>query len=285
MKSICIGHNNWFKVNYGLDSPSNFSIDSNIQQEVKQINFIEAADYTANLISENYNNIHISLSGGLDSEFVAKTFLKNKLKFTPVVLVNETNEHESFYAFKFCKDNNLTPKILDFRGSEKHLELLKKILIKSAKLNVLPNVSLVPNIIYEYVNSPILTGYGDFFDTIKINDIYTSYKDSCEDLVTIEEHDFYLQLEADIHPAPFFCYTPEITIQLIKEINPNESLQIAKSKLYDLTFRPKINNVLNNVPINNIIKKAYNEKNKKESGRINFNKTYFLNFINKVSNN
>lgn len=281
MKKISIGHDNWLTINYGLNDVDNFSIETNLKNELRSINFYEAADYTANLISKKYNNIHIALSGGLDSEFVVKVFLRNNLNFTPVIIINETTEYESWYAFKFCKENNLKAKILDFTGIKKHSELLKKILIKSIYLNVIPNVSLIPNIIYDYVNAPVLTGYGDFFNTVKINDLSIPYETTTNDLITIEEHDFYLQLESDIHPAPFFCYTPEIVVQSIKEIDMSESLQIAKSKLYKLLPRPKFNNVLDYVLMpNNIIKKTFNEKNNKNAACINMNKDFFLNLIN-----
>lgn len=281
MTTVSIGHNNWLTINYGLNEINNFYIELNVKTELKKINFQQAADYTANLIAEKYSNIHVALSGGLDSEFVAKVFLRNNLNFTPVITITETNEHESWYAFKFCKENNLEAIILDFTSVKKHSELLRKILTKSIYLKVIPNVSLIPNIIYEYINAPILTGYGDFFNTIKINDLHISYKDTTDNLITIEEHDFYLQLESNIHPAPFFCYTPEIVVQMIKEIDISESLQIAKSKLYGVLPRPKFNNVLHHCLINNdIIKKIYIEKNNKNAACINMNTNFFLNLIN-----
>ena len=64
--------------------------------------------------------IQLLYSGGLDSEYVARVLLHLGIKFTPVIIqlknVKENsiyNDHDTAYAFDFCKSHNLTPKIYD----------------------------------------------------------------------------------------------------------------------------------------------------------------------------
>jgi hypothetical protein len=64
--------------------------------------------------------IQLLYSGGLDSEYVARVLLHLGIKFTPVIIqlknVKENsiyNDHDTAYAFDFCKSHNLTPTIYD----------------------------------------------------------------------------------------------------------------------------------------------------------------------------
>lgn len=74
-------------------------------------------DYRHHMIAElsKMKSPLLYLSGGLDSEFVARLMLEAEIKFTPVIFqwVDKTgtikNSHDTQYAFKFCEINNLTP--------------------------------------------------------------------------------------------------------------------------------------------------------------------------------
>lgn len=58
--------------------------------------------------------IFLGLSGGIDSEVIARTFLKEKIPFTPLIAKfdNDLNQHDIAYAFDFCRANNLTPEVI-----------------------------------------------------------------------------------------------------------------------------------------------------------------------------
>jgi hypothetical protein len=61
-------------------------------------------------------------------------------------------------------------------------------------------------------------------------------------VLELEGHDYYLELAyKDAHPGAFFSYTPEIFRALITNLNTNVNSQLAKSELYGLLPRPKIN--------------------------------------------
>jgi hypothetical protein len=67
--------------------------------------------------------IYLGLSGGLDSEIIAKSFLSTGVKFKPLIVEYKNkdhilNEHDTFYAKKFCTNNNLDPLIIDLDFNE-----------------------------------------------------------------------------------------------------------------------------------------------------------------------
>lgn len=63
--------------------------------------------------AQKLGTMYVSLSGGLDSEFVLAVLLSLGMKATPVIMRTQYNHPETAYAFKFCKKNNLTPIIFD----------------------------------------------------------------------------------------------------------------------------------------------------------------------------
>jgi len=63
--------------------------------------------------AQKLGTMYVSLSGGLDSEFVLAVLLSLKMDVTPVIMRTQYNHPEISYAFKFCEKNNLTPVIFD----------------------------------------------------------------------------------------------------------------------------------------------------------------------------
>lgn len=99
---------NFGKFQYDIDITPHFD---NYYSEC--INTAQSAAYTA---KENNLELMLFLSGGADSEAMAWLFLKNNIQFTPCIIkmTNEMNMFDIKFALKFCQDNNLTPKIIDF---------------------------------------------------------------------------------------------------------------------------------------------------------------------------
>ena len=108
------GHNNWFSIN--LES-SPFRLKFNTRASKLYTDFDKAADNTAQLLQQSWGekNLYLALSGGIDSELVANTLLRNKIKFTPIILkIDEINALETWYAEYWCKQNNIQPVILQY---------------------------------------------------------------------------------------------------------------------------------------------------------------------------
>jgi hypothetical protein len=74
----------------------------------------------ANTVKSIYKNtskpIMICLSGGIDSEIVAREFLESNVPFTAVIFKHDagTNDHDIQFALTFCKENNIEFKIIEF---------------------------------------------------------------------------------------------------------------------------------------------------------------------------
>jgi PP-loop superfamily ATP-utilizing enzyme len=70
-------------------------------------------------MADDYNDrLWISLSGGMDSEFVLKVGLENKVPITPVIVQTSGNSEEILWALKFCKERNVVPTILKISDRE-----------------------------------------------------------------------------------------------------------------------------------------------------------------------
>jgi hypothetical protein len=233
-----IGHNEWASINLENNSPGNitspFAFETTATPAV--MSFDDAADYTAQLVADKYANLHLCLSGGLDSEFVAKVLVRNSIAFTPVIVAADYVESENWYAYKFCQDNNLTPLVLDFSGKEKHTELVK-MLIAHAHKHCLPfDRSLIVNIVADLLpNACVLTGYGDPVH------VSSTFYEPIGDLVELTDHDYFLDVvHGSKHPGAFFSYTPELFAALVRELDTTKNTQIAKADLYGILCRSKI---------------------------------------------
>jgi len=63
--------------------------------------------------------VEVLYSGGLDSELVLKACIKNKIPVTAITMklyIDDIiiNSHDLYYSEKFCRENNITQKLVDF---------------------------------------------------------------------------------------------------------------------------------------------------------------------------
>lgn len=77
---------------------------------------VETALLSNDIAKKNNLELMLFLSGGADSEAMAWIFLKNNIQFTPCIIkmTKEMNNFDIKFALKFCQDNNLVPKIINF---------------------------------------------------------------------------------------------------------------------------------------------------------------------------
>lgn len=226
--------NNWFQTNLGdrKNGLCDFEIKIN-PYKFKAETFRESCDRLAKELSEKHNKLYVSYSGGLDSEFVLKTFIDLKLPITPILVSTSFNQQELSYAINFCKENNMTPEIIEFSNED----LIKRLQDKTHKRNMFALLGGLPLIICDYINDKggkLVTGYGEPF--------WTTRKGFNVDLKNLElcEWDYYLNDYDETHPAGFFVYDIGVFYSLIKEVDYTKNFNDAKIKLYNLKPRDKM---------------------------------------------
>ena len=226
-------HNNWISTTLDL-TPYNPYQDFQIFIDIpdyKKLSFTDATNYTCKLIASRYSNLYIAFSGGLDSEYIVRAFHKLNIPLIPVV-VPFSNEKESSYALKVCKELNLTPVVVGTDEEQFFKCFLEQVLLKynSPAYNVTQQILAL-----EYVNSvggTLILGNNMILDgdSIITNDRY----------LDTNEWDFYATNSLDSQAAVnFFLYTPEIAYSIM----PNTegiSWNSYKTKLYSVTYREKL---------------------------------------------
>ena len=237
-----VGHKDWLEISLTKGDHNNFvnefTTTFNLRDAVEILPFQTAADVAAKVIASQYNNLYLALSGGLDSEFVAEVLLRNQINFTPVVISGPWNQLETWYAFNFCDNHNLTPKILDYNESSSYHSLIKRIGSYSVRLQLPFLLTMLPLVIAnEIEDGHLINGSGEIFYDSK------SYHEPTGSLLNFVSYNHCLEIEhGRRHPGAFFSYTPELFRAGIADIDITKNSQVAKSQLYNIPFRPKMHN-------------------------------------------
>jgi hypothetical protein len=227
--------NNWLSTNLKdrVNGLCEFEIEI-IPYEFTSINFIENSKRLAYKLTEQYDNLYIAYSGGLDSEFVLKTFVENKLPITPILVSTPFNQIELRYATNFCEQLHIQPEIITFTGEE----FIEKLRIKTHERNMFALLGGLPLVIADMIDGKLITGYGEPFWTVH----HYERMIDCIDYPNLEfcEYDFYLDDYDSSHPSGFFSYDISVFYSMIKELDYNLSFSEAKAKLYKLEHRNKM---------------------------------------------
>lgn len=234
------GHRGWYEASLTINKkpePSYFSIKFN-QLATKKLNFQEAADFTALTIRDDFQDtkIYIGLSGGVDSEFVASVFYRNNIDFTPIIcIIPGLSEHK--YAFYWCKQRNIVPIVYDLSNNT---ELTK---IAATILNKLPSYSFLHTIAVSFCTAKAFELGGVFVAgepdlTYKLTDDFFAPITGTLELIA-GDLTSELCFPGKKNPGGFFFYTPELVAATAKEIDPMENYDVARSKMYNVPYRPK----------------------------------------------
>ena len=117
--------NNWFTTNLNLrkNGLCEFEILIN-PYKFSSVSFYENSKNLAYELSQTHDKLYVCYSGGLDSEFVLKTFIEQKLPITPLLVSTSFNQVELQYALNYCKYMNIEPEIVEFTD----FELIRKLI-------------------------------------------------------------------------------------------------------------------------------------------------------------
>lgn len=238
------------KINKNLD----YKIDINLNEKILVSSFQTEANNLAIKIKNFYSQkIYIGLSGGYDSEFICKTFLRNNIDFTPIIGFYPGNVIETKYAFNFCKKNNLNPIVIETTEKEL-LDIYFQIILKyykgkgfRAPLNIIccnyvkskDGLWIDGGTILGPTNYPFIKNHVYFYP-----DFGSSY---CHDIFK------------NVPIIDFLNFTPEIFLSgLISVEDYYIDWRTFKSKVYDCEYRIKMKHELSD----NFKNKVYEEWNK-----------------------
>lgn len=230
------GHQDWFEMQLTTaKSPGQSVFDIRWQHSTPPqiLDFQAAADYTARLIADRYDNLFLGLSGGLDSEFVADVLYRNKIPFTPIVGVDRSNR-DSFFALEWCRKHAIKPIIFDWQHAQKDLFMLGKNWARRMHV-VCDGIHLVLylNKIAKERGGHLIIGEPNLSqNTLNFDDPITDVFDL-----------YYFQLGMEwggCRPGSFFIYTPELLLAQARELDCGLNDSSSRAKLYQVPYRPKI---------------------------------------------
>ena len=241
--------NNWIDISWdGLPKrkqKENLRVIFN-QKANKIIAFDQACDQTAQEIYSEHKNLYIALSGGCDSENVANAFYRNKIPFTPVILIydnvkDQEQVKESAYAIKWCKQHNVEPWIVyskDFVGSLEE---------KLSFLDIRPRLpfglitTLMLSKLMQDKQGLLVTGYQ--LEYYPDHEQMTYLEPQLGNYVgfVMEETDRYLETMCpDQHPWGFYYWSPDILAAFVNEWDTSMTMQENKANIYKVNYRPKM---------------------------------------------
>lgn len=218
-----ITNRNWLK--WGFDGICDFSFRTHAEQQYTLsiekcsrtiTNFKNESLNCAKMIYEkaqaNNQEIWISYSGGIDSEFVAQVFIEANIPFkiATIVFKNDYNNYDVFYSRKFCQKYNL--KLYEFNlDIEKFLE---NEMWDYAKNTACASPMFPSQFkLWDSLDGFIVGGHGDmvFKRTFCTNDWNFRVKEN-EDSV----YRYFVWKNRESAPG-FFAYTPEMFLSFLWE--------------------------------------------------------------------
>lgn len=230
------GHKDWIKYTEYHNNTSTMSFDfSSMSNMTKQ----EAISNNVEKIYSDYagKDIYLSLSGGMDSEFVAKCLKENNKQFKVVLVDFITNRTELWYAHKWCYENGIVPEVYEIKAYTLFI-LMKEI---SEKYNC-GFGSARDFMLKDYVENRggvLLGGGPEPFK--RMTSIYDNLNESTStELEQLTLYPKFCQITRNEHPFKFLMYTPEMVYNMVKEIDYTKPSQLAIAEYYGVLPRPKV---------------------------------------------
>ena len=227
------GHNNWIDIDSSTDTMQ-CSMDFSTLQILSKT---EAIDYNVEQIIKKYDNLYVCLSGGLDSEFAAKSLLERGVSFTPVIVDFGLNSSEVWWAYYWCYKNKIKPKIIDL--SVNYMVNVLPALFKKYHGSVVSMIDYIIEFELRSVCGHMILGGGEPF--MRLHADKDKVTGGTGDNFSFCSYDFNLDITyPNKHPSGFVCYTPELYFSLIRDFDYTKPAQIALSEYYGVSPRPKI---------------------------------------------
>jgi hypothetical protein len=194
--------------------------------------------FNDHLSNRHTKYVEVLYSGGLDSELVLLSCIKNSIPVIAMTLVIKIegliiNTHDLYYAEKFCRENDITHKLVEldadkFFQNGKHLSYLSPYYI------IEPHVATHLWLIEQCNYFPIIGGDWPWAQVLKENKVLSPFR---------LEYASYERFMTDkgIHGiGNMISYSLESSIKLIEtHLNnhlPDESISNFKSRMYQTMY-------------------------------------------------
>lgn len=212
-----------------------------------------AADNVARDIYSNYKKIFVAMSGGIDSEYVAKVLKRLDIPFTPIIFeVGTLNELDAWWAYKWCKENKITPIVINVPGEDfvdGVVAINKKFCTRTAGG---PFAMSKCAEIARKEGGILLTGaaFIEYFPDVNLNYLTVgNYKDATlHDQNGVINKFGYIFHEPDIinhmilqdMPFNFLSWTPEIVLAYMAARDMSKTSEEVKAEMFNCHPRPKM---------------------------------------------
>jgi hypothetical protein len=252
-----MGKDGWIKYRFNrnyddpfVDSDMDMYLCPTAPTQVRDINLV--GNEIAQELYETYGNIYVGMSGGIDSEWVAKCFHRQRIPFTPIIYeAGDLNSMDTWWAHKWCADNTITPLIIK---EPQGLFTIGMFALSSRMCLRTPGGPYMMSRLHKYVkdhggNLVLGAGFPEYFPDPNLNYMKSRYQDNklINDDGTIK-HAGWLMHEADVtiqrligHDNPcwnFLSWRPDIVLSYISMRGQGTS-EFNKSKIFDCLPRPK----------------------------------------------
>ena len=250
-----IGKNQWIKMRFNrnyhepfLDSDMDAYMVPTAPAILKDIT--TASNEVAQDIAGSYNNLFLGMSGGIDSEWIAKTLHRNGIPFTPIIYeAEDLMSSDTWWSRKWCAENGYQPVIL-----KESVVQFTRGLIDISRQHMLrtPGGPYMMSRIMRYVNDhdgKFITGAGfpELFPDPNLGYMASRFLDN--KLVNkdgtikntgwlLHESDFTLGRMLDGHPWNFLSWTPEIVLSYIS-LRVEGTSEFNKAQIFNCLPRPK----------------------------------------------
>lgn len=237
MISVDGGLDGWWHVDFNISATDAYFNWTFNNKSLQDLSLDAAADYTAKLVADKFDNLHLLMSGGMDSEFVADILYRNDIPFTPVIgFIPYSRNQDYFYAMHWCDQRGIKPLAVEFDLNDVRLQKNHAWCCQNYGMtNDIFFVKALTDIVLDR-NGHVLVG-----ETTMSNETDTSkWDEPIGEVFDITLHALFASIYTQgSHPAEFFAYTPELFLSLITEIDTTLNNAVAKSRLYRVPFRPK----------------------------------------------
>jgi len=249
------GKDGWIKMRFNRTYDNPF-VESEMDAYLLPTGPSSARDITAvsnevaQELYETYGKIYVAMSGGIDSEWVAKSFHRQGIPFTPIIYEAEDLQSlDTWWAHKWCAENNVQ-QITYKEYIHQFINGVVELGVKNCLRTVggpyiatrlanyakdqggflvmgagFPEVFPDPNI--SYIS-------GRFYDNKFINSDGTLKNTGW----LFHEADFTINKHCGDHPWNFLSWTPEIVLSYMS-LRTGGTSEFNKAKIFNCLPRPK----------------------------------------------